>query len=138
MANTNTKQVLHDGGRNYVVHIFLASDGVTGDITDDVVVDVSAIDPIPTDVKLVRAYGSITGFSAVLEWDADTDVAFLQIPDGDYFDYDFCKIGGIINNAGTGVTGDVLLTTSGLDTAGDQGTITLEFKKRGVDTYDND
>lgn len=132
MANTVTKQTLHDGGRNYVVHVFLSSDGVAGDLAGEVIADVSTLDPIPTDVKLMRAYGNLSGFAATLKWDATTDVDFLQLADGVDFDFDFRRIGGLINNAGAGVAGDVLLDTSGFAAAGDEGHITLEFVKRGV------
>jgi len=42
---------------------------------------------------------------------------------------DFKPVGGLINNAGTGVTGDILFTTSG-HTAGDSYSIILEMDKR--------
>ena len=43
-------------------------------------------------------------------------------------DVEFCKLGGLQNNAGTGVTGDINFTTIG-HTAGDRYSIMIEMTK---------
>jgi hypothetical protein len=42
----------------------------------------------------------------------------------------FSKVGGLINNAGTGKTGDLVITTAGLG-AGDTVELVVYVKKRG-------
>jgi len=55
---------------------------------------------------------SISGsLKVILDWDASTDVVFLALSGQG----EICteKFGGLQNNAGTGVTGDIALTTVG-------------------------
>jgi hypothetical protein len=47
-----------------------------------------------------------------LLWDATTDVTLLNLSGSNDADMCFEAFGGIPNNAGAGVTGDVLLTTA--------------------------
>lgn len=129
MANTVTSQVLQDGERNAVLHVYIASDGAAGEETDTVIVDVSALADAPSLVKVSKIKALISGFSAVLEWDADTDVPFLALPDGTDVELDYSDVGGLQNNGGTGVTGDITITTTGFSAAGDAGAITLWVRK---------
>lgn len=62
---------------------------------------------------------------AFLAWDATTDVLAFTLPSGQPVNMDFKNIGGLQNQGGSGVTGDILLTTTGLST-GDTLTIMLE------------
>ena len=129
MANTVAIQTLVDGVKNAVLKVYLASDGAAGELTDQVVVDVSALVGAPTQVTLISAEIATTGCALNLEWDATTDIGILNFP------ADFCeklcfeKFGGIPNNAGTGKTGDIVLTTTGFTAAGDQATLLLHVRK---------
>lgn len=130
MANTVTLQSIIDGPKTHVVKIYLASDGVAGELTDQVVVNVSALLPAATKVSLERVQWSLNGFDALLEWDATTDVAIFTLgANASTSDLDFSKYGGIPNNAGTGVTGNILLTTVGFTTTADTGIIILTCRK---------
>lgn len=124
MANTINIQTIVDGPRNVIVNVYLASDGSTGDITDSVLIDFSALSGSPTTVKVERVEAVFTGFAGTLEFDGSTDAPFLHIPDGEFIDYDWCKVKGVPNNA-TAPTGDITLTTLGFATAGDNGSITI-------------
>lgn len=130
MANTVAKQTLHNGDRNLVVKVNITGDG-SGEETATQIVDVSAFSGYNvdwTEVRVDKAQWSNSGVSLTLLWDATTDVAFLECPAGDG-EVDFRKIGGLINNAGSGVTGDIMVTTVGLG-SGDQAMIVLEMVKR--------
>ena len=92
------------------------------DLTDQVVVDVSALLPIsPT--QLTIAYLRIAagaGVSAVLEWDATTDGLVLNCPGGCVLELPINADMGHQRSAGwtkdpiaSGTTGDMLLTTIG-------------------------
>ena len=61
-------------------------------------------------------------------WDATTDVLAMNIPDAQAIDLNLRDIGGIPNNAGAGITGDIMFTTVG-HAAGDRYTIILGLKK---------
>jgi hypothetical protein len=120
MADAVTSQTLVDGPRDLVMKFTNLSDG-TGESAVKKV-DVAS----GTTLKLMRVAYSVNGMVASLFWDADTDVKILDLAgDGDH---DFRSFGGIPNNAGTGVTGDVMLTTTG-HTSGDSYWIILEFQK---------
>lgn len=120
MADTVSTQTLIDGQRDLVVKLTNLSDS-TGESAVKKV-DVAS----GTVLKLMRVYYSVNGMVASLFWDADTDVRLLDLAgDGDH---DFRDFGGIPNNAGAGVTGDVLLTTTGA-ASGDSYWIILWFHK---------
>lgn len=126
MANAITRRIIINGSKDYVVLLNIVLDGataetativnaVTGDIgTSDKVVKVVAHMPVPT----------------TLLFDATTDVVFQAIPANTNVQLDYKDIGGITNNAGTGKTGDILMTTIGNGTAGVGGTILLYVQKK--------
>ena len=128
MAAAATQQIIANGPRNLVLKYTIA--GTTGDLTASKLVDISALDSGlgVNGLTLMSAQWGLTGFSAKLAWDATTDVDLIEIPAGSD-SQDFSKFGGIKNNAGTGVTGDIMLTTTGYTAAGNGGHIYLCFRK---------
>jgi hypothetical protein len=124
MADAVTSQTILDGPRNTVMKFTNLSDG-TGE-SAVLKVDVSALNGAPSSVKINRIHYSTAGMVATLLWDADTDVRIADLS-GDGC-LDATVYGGLINNAGAGVTGDIKLTTVG-HTAGDNYTIILEMAK---------
>ena len=118
MANTVTKTVLMDGDNLSYVRVYLASDGSSGELSDVVLLDASALAGAKNITTIYRIQGSCTGFSAILEFDATTDLPFATLPADEAFDLDF-RANPIPNNAGTGITGDVTITTSGFSASGD-------------------
>lgn len=129
MANTVAIQVIEDGPKYAVLKVYCASDGASGELTDQVVVDASTLWGAPTDLTLVKVYAMTTGCAFNLEWDATTDVPIMNFPTDFAEEFCFKSFGGIHNNAGAGVTGDILLNTSGFTAAGDQITLVLHVKK---------
>lgn len=128
MANTITKKTLLDGDRNLVVAIHISGDN-SGDETAYNLVDVSAYSA--TEVKIMEIISNFAGFSAVLRWDATADVEAITLVDGVSY-HDWRAEGGLINNAGSGKTGDLLMATSGLGS--EDGTLILKMKKRATST----
>ena len=130
MAATATQHVLANGPRNLILHYTIA--GTTGDASGDTLVDISALDStLPaTGLKLVKAEWSLSGFDLKISWNATADVDIVEFNDGEG-DHDWRKYGGIANNAGTGVDGDINFTTNGYTASGDVGHFTLYFKKTG-------
>lgn len=111
--------------RRYIV-IYKFIQDTAAEITAGIINAVTG--DLGTSPTLIRMQGAISGASAQLLWDATTDVFCWQLPSDHFFKFDFSKYGGIRNNASTGKTGDLLITTSGLGT-GDSGTILFEFIK---------
>lgn len=118
-----TTQVIEEGFRNYVLKV----DG-SGTDTAALLVDVSALNPPCTRVRLKRITYSLESASDLtLLWDATTDVVLLNLHGSNDADMCFEATAGIPNNAGAGVTGDVLLTTPAAQTS--SYTLYLEFIK---------
>jgi hypothetical protein len=127
MANVVDVNTLHDGERNAVFHIRIEGDG-SGDEAASALIDISTLKGAPSSVKIRAVDGKQTGFSSSLLWDATTDELACEVPAGTSF-LDADMYGGIINKAGSGVTGDINITTVGLG-SGDNGVIVLEVRKK--------
>lgn len=125
MVDAVTSQKLVDGARSVVYSFTNLSDG-TGEAAV-LKVDVSGLNEAPATVKIEKIHYDISGMQVEVLWDADTDViaAILSTGQGTI---DYSAFGGLINNAGAGVTGDIKFTTVG-HTANDSYTIILEMKK---------
>ena len=126
MANAVTTQTLQDGESRVVVHLTGTLD--TSNEASVVKVDVSALVPAATKVKVDKIHYAISdGLTVQLLWDATTDVRFAALSGSGCLDA--TGFGGLPNNAGAGVTGDIELSTLGW--AGTMSyTITLEMTKR--------
>lgn len=117
-------QVIHDGARNYVIKVT-----GTGADAAALLVDVSAMNPPATRVILQKViYDVEVGGQVQLLWDATADTTLLYLNAGNGQTMCFEDIGGLPNDAGAGVTGDVLITsTAALDYS-----LILWFKKGGT------
>lgn len=112
-----TIQVLSNGPRNYIIQLAIA-----GANADAVIIDASTVTGI-SNLSFVEAQWSLTGAGAQVEWDATTDVQFLEMTQGNGFEIPAQEIP---NNAGAGKSGNVLLTN---DIALTTGTAVLKFHK---------
>ena len=126
MADAVASQILEQGERNLVYKFTNKSDG-TGE-SAVLKVDVSALSPACNEVSILWIQYDISGMEVELLWDADTDVSILKLSAGQGV-MDFRTVGGLTNNAGTGVTGDVKLTTTN-HTSGDSYNIVIHFRKK--------
>ena len=131
MAVTFAAQTLLDGPRNVVVKLQLVGDGT--DVTALLVINASDYsNPTPgvgASLKVMKVEWQLDNFIATLGWDASANVEFLTLEGEGH--RDFTSIGGLINNAGSGITGDIDMTTVG-NASGEDGTILLYMKKRTV------
>lgn len=133
MANTVETQTIHDGPRNLVVKVHLHSDGVAGELSAQSIVDISTYQSFPglgapTSCRIKKVQSNLSGFTGELLWDATADLHAINIPDYE-FNADYTSIGGLPNNAGSGVTGDIVMSTNGFSAATDTGHIVLELIK---------
>ena len=126
MADSVTSQILFDGAKKAILKFTNVSDG-TGEAAV-VKVDVSALVDAPSKVAINKIWFVTDGMAVRLLWDATADVLAYVIAANQNGFLDFSEFGGIKNNAGSGVTGDLAFTTVG-HTAGDSYAIILEVTK---------
>lgn len=126
MADAVGSQVILDGPRHTIMKFTNVSDG-TGE-SAVLKVDVSSLTGAPASVSIDRIHFSTAGMSVRIAWDATADVdAFVLGPD-QVGSLCFVGFGGIHNNAGAGVTGDIVFTTIGA-ASGDSYSTVLELRK---------
>ena len=131
MADAVTSQTIQDGERNLVMKFTNVSDG-TGESAVKKV-DVSALatnskGQTCTKVKIQRIYWATVGMSVKLDFEATSNVLLIGLPADSTGDEYYDSFTGIPNNAGSGVTGDIDLTTTG-HSSGDSYMIILEMIK---------
>lgn len=106
-------QILEEGPRNLVVKF----DGA-GPHT----VDVSALTPPCSRIHILRIWEDLPTAGTTLSWDATVPVLAWQ--SGAHAEsFDFEVFGGLNNNAGAGITGDVIYAGVA------SGTMVVHFKK---------
>lgn len=134
MADAVASQTLLDGERVAIMKFTNASDG-TGE-TNVVKVNPASLAASNAGgacdaVTITKVTALTHGMEVVMKWKATTPVIIETIPQNTNYQQDFEKIGGLINNAGTGKDGAITFTT--LDTsAGDAYTVVLEMVKHYV------
>lgn len=123
MVNTVTNTRLVLGERRTIQHVRIVCVGNAQE-TDLIVYDSSVVatalgipDPLTCTINRIQ-YSSNSLLGVVnLEFDATTDVSAFGLPGNANAEaFDFTKFGGLHNSAGTGITGDINLTTTGLVT----------------------
>ena len=131
MADAVTSNTLMDSDRVAIIQLTNTSDG-TGESAVKKV-DVSALSANSagqacTGVRLAKIVYSTFGMSVKLLWDASTDTICWDLNENYTDSEDFTEFVGIRNTAGSGKTGDIMLTTTG-HTNGDSYVIVLTLYK---------
>ena len=137
MADAVTSQTLVDGGKTAIIKLTNISDGTGESAVKKVAVSAltsNSNGDACTRVSITQVWYDIGGLRVSLDFDASSNVVGLvfggSAAAGTTMGYmDFRSFGGIKNNAGSGVDGDIDLTTHG-HTAHDHNTIILELKKK--------
>ena len=132
MVDAVTTQTVVDGGRFEVIKFTNVSDGTGEAAVLKVDVSTLSVDPMSrmpcTGVSIYEITYSCVGMGVQIFWDATANVLALELPQDYADDLDYEDIGGLVNNAGAGKTGDILFTTKG-HTAADTYSITLKLRK---------
>ena len=131
MVDTVATQTLLDGDRLVIQKFTNISDGTGETAVNKVIVANLAANQFGkacTGVKINRIWANTHGMEVRILWDASTDLFAWVIPQNAIYDMSFDSFGGLQNNAGTGVTGNVAFTTSDTS-AGDMYSIILECIK---------
>lgn len=128
MADTVNVQTLHESATHLTVLCVNVSDG-TGE-ANVAKVDVSGLSVGGTTTRVIveKIQYCVYGAELILEWDATTDVPFAYLQG--HGEIDATEYGGIRNNAGAGITGDILFTfTAARAGAGDGYTVLMKMRK---------
>ncbi len=133
MANAVTQATIINNVNRIVKYITINSDG--SEETALVIYDSSvlnAIDPLTCTIRKISyatSMGNTLGVNGNVKllFDADTDILAWAIPVNGAGEIDFTSVGGLKNLAGTGRTGDITITTTGL-IAGDAISLVLEVR----------
>ncbi len=128
MPNTVLQRTLVGSGKDPVIVrlINIISDG--SEETDLVIFDNSAFWDNVRYGSLVKVQASGSDCVLRLEWDQTTDSHIISLNPANSQDMCFKKFGGIVNPVGTGATGDILLSTAGLD-SGDEVTLIITVRQ---------
>lgn len=136
MSNTVKVKVLESGPRNFVLAVFLQSDGVTGELNAETLLD-------PVDLGLTRKTRfsiqnidyNFAGFDATLEFDSGSiDPNFKwALVEGANNPVDFSPYGGILDDSGIDGTGKLQITTSGFTSTQDFGSILIKLIRKRDD-----
>jgi len=135
MANTATVTKLMEGDRNAVFHVFLASDGSSGELEKFVLIDPAAdLDPIlqvSPILTIDKIWYDLIGFNARLDFDyLIEETGILALSGGNANYADFSLFGGLKDRSSSfDGTGKLLLTTNGLLSEGDCGSIVIKVRK---------
>lgn len=131
MADAVTSQTLIDGVKTAVLKFTNISDG-SGE-SAVVKVDVSSLSANDvgktcTGASIEKIWWQCNGMKVQLLFDATSNVIAIELGENQSGYHDYTSFGGIINNAGSGKTGDILFTTVGHSSA-DSYTIILQVRK---------
>ena len=131
MADAVTSQTFIDGPKHAVIKFTNVSDGSGESAVTKV--DVSALATSAdgdacTSVVIERIWWQCIGMKVQILWDADTDAFCIELGENQSGYHDYSTFGGLPNNAGSGVTGDILFTTVG-HSSNDTYTVVLQVRK---------
>ena len=117
MADAVASQTIQDGPKKAIFKFTNVSDGTGESAVKKIDVSALTADPMTgaacTKVTIEKIWYSTIGMGVNICFDASTDVLAWQL-NADYADeIDFSEFNGIPNNAGSGVTGDIMFTTVG-------------------------
>lgn len=136
MSNTKTLKNITVSPKEAYVYFTLASDGTQETNTviyDSSVVATAAGDTDPLTSAIMEVYASASAATTarvLLKWDASTPVLAMDIPTATD-PLKFCARDALClpNQGGSGITGDITLTTTGL-ASGDAITILMRVKRQ--------
>ena len=131
MADAVTSQTLVDNDKTLVMKFTNISDG-TGESAVKKV-DVSALNTnghgqTCTNVTIDKIWWQCIGMKVRMFFDATSDAFIIELGENQSGHHDYSEFGGLKNNAGSGVTGDIDFTTVG-HSSEDRYTVILMMRK---------
>ena len=115
MADAVATQTIQDGARKAIFRFTNVSDSSGEAAVKKIDVSALTADPVSgaacSKVSIEKIWYTTIGMGVKIFFDASTDLLAWQL-NADYADeLDFSEFNGIPNNAGSGVTGDIMFTT---------------------------
>jgi|TARA_R100000329_G_scaffold136491_1_gene117221 hypothetical protein len=131
MADAVTSQTIVDGAKTAVLKFTNVSDGSGESAVKKV--DVSALASTQdgqtcTGATIEKIWWQCNGMKVQLLFDASSNVFCIELGENQSGYHDYSTFGGLPNNAGSGVTGDILFTTVG-HSSNDTYTVVLQVRK---------
>ena len=131
MADAVTSQTIVDGAKTAVLKFTNVSDGSGESAVKKV--DVSALASTQdgqacTGATIEKIWWQCNGMKVQLLFDASSNVFCIELGENQSGYHDYSNFGGLPNNAGSGVTGDILFTTVG-HSSNDTYTVVLQVRK---------
>ena len=131
MADAVPSQTLIGGPNKAVLKFTNISDGSGESAVKKV--DVSALSTSAdgdtcTSATIEKIWWQCNGMKVQILFDADTDVFCIELGENQSGHHDYTNFGGLTNNAGTGVTGDIMFTTVG-HASNDTYTVIMQVRK---------
>ena len=131
MADAVTSQTIIDGAKTAVLKFTNVSDGSGESAVAKV--DVSALASTQdgqacTGATIEKIWWQCNGMKVQLLFDASSNVFCIELGENQSGYHDYSFFGGLPNNAGSGVTGDILFTTVG-HSSNDTYTVILQVRK---------
>lgn len=131
MADAVTTQILADGPK-YVIYKFTNISDGTGEaaVAKTTIANLAKLgQKVCNGLEITKVWAVTDGMGVDILWEATANVLAMSIPQSQFCELDLMEEGaGIPNNAGSGVTGNILFTTFG-HTLGDRYTIILRCRK---------
>ena len=131
MADAVATQTILDGPKYAVLKFTNVSDGTGESAVTKVDVSglaTSADGSTCTGATIQKIWWQCTGMKVNILFDATSDVLAIQLSENQSGHHDYTSFGGIPNNGGSGVTGDIKFTTVGHDDT-DTYTVILYLRK---------
>lgn len=133
MANTVAVKIVGNGPRNVLLHVYLASDGGTGDLTSTTLVDPVADlgMPVGSRLSLARLEYNFSGFDAVIEFDTGAVTPNFKwvLTEGANHPVDFQYWSTLVDDSGLDGTGKLQISTTGFTNIGAQGSMLIRLVK---------
>lgn len=134
MANTITvTKLVESPSGNATFHVYLESDGVSGDLTDHVIVD-SALDFVPALAKgenmvAWETWHELSGFSLQLAFKSLTGKQPIWVLTPVANTNEFHCFGGLADRTGIDAQGKLVITTKGFTTTANIGAFVIRLRK---------
>lgn len=128
VAPTIETTTLVDDPKTVAVSVVIPTGG-DADVSATAIIDVSALTPAATQLKINKVQYSLEGFTALLAFDATTDSKAMLLAGSGCIDLSNIGSPGLDDPQASGYTGDLMLSTNGLGATNEGGMVVVECEK---------
>lgn len=134
MPNIVQIRKLADGPKQAIFYVYFKSDGSSGELVNYTLINPNT-DLLPSmgvgqRLSLVKVWYGLAGVDVKLSFDGLEDQPVWIVPAGSLSGHvNFAEFGGLPDKSGIDATGKLLITTTGLQTVADQGSLVIKVFK---------